>query len=119
MDSLKKPIVDIITIFSISMLLVSIFYLGLTVSNFPTSYAQISNGKVFVMYAASLIKTFEETLGPYFQKETGYFYDGEPRGSVQIANMIIDGLRAPDIGSAEMVIAYSPDSNFSSPLLGA
>jgi molybdate/tungstate transport system substrate-binding protein len=33
------------------------------------------------MYAASLIKTFEETLGPYFQKETGYFYEGEPRGS--------------------------------------
>jgi molybdate/tungstate transport system substrate-binding protein len=142
-DSLKKPIVDIITIFSISMLLVSTFYLGLTVSNFPSSYAQISNGKVFVMYAASLTKTFEETLGPYFQKETGYFYDGEPRGSVQIADMIIDGLRAPDIfvsagtipiqklmnntttpfanwlvkfGSAEMVIAYSPDSRFFSDL---
>jgi molybdate/tungstate transport system substrate-binding protein len=99
---------------------------------------QAPSGKVFVMYAASLIKTFEETLGPAFQNETGYLYDGEPRGSVQIANMIIDGLRTPDIfvsadtvpikklmnntspfaewlikfGSAEMVIAYSPMSRF-------
>src|ERR687896_2139728 len=90
------------------------------------------------MYAASLIKTFEETLGPAFQKESGYVYDGEPRGSVQIANMILEGLRRPDFfvsagtvpikklmnnttpfanwlvkfGSAEMVIAYSPNSRF-------
>jgi molybdate/tungstate transport system substrate-binding protein len=97
---------------------------------------------MFVMYAASLIKTFEETLGPAFQKETGYIYDGEPRGSVQIVNMIIDGLRTPDVfvsagtvpiktlmnnttpfanwlvkfGSAEMVIAYSPNSRFFSDL---
>ena len=124
------------------MLLVSASYLVLTISSFSTSQAQISNGKVFVMYAASLIKTFEETLGPAFQKETGYNYDGEPRGSVQIANMIMDGLRTPDIfvsagtvpiqrlmnnttplahwlvkfGSAEMVIAYSPKSRFFSDL---
>ena len=103
-----------------------------------TSQAQESKGKVFVIYAASLIKTFEETLGPSFQEETGYVYDGEPRGSVQIANMILDGFRKPDFfvsagtvpikrlmnnttpfadwlikfGSAEMVIAYSPNSSF-------
>jgi molybdate/tungstate transport system substrate-binding protein len=90
------------------------------------------------MYAASLIKTFEDILGPAFQNETGYPYEGEARGSVQIANMIIDGLRTPDVfvsagtvpikrlmnnttpfanwlvkfGSAEMVIAYSPNSPF-------
>jgi molybdate/tungstate transport system substrate-binding protein len=103
-----------------------------------TSQAQESKGEVFVIYAASLIKTFEETLGPSFQEETGYVYDGEPRGSVQIANMILDGFRKPDFfvsagtvpikklmnnttpfadwlikfGSAEMVIAYSPNSSF-------
>jgi molybdate/tungstate transport system substrate-binding protein len=109
----------------------------------PTiTHAQASKDKVFVMYAASLIKTFEETLGPSFQEETGYIYDGEPRGSVQIANMIIDGLRTPDVfvsadtipikklmdntkpfadwfvrfSSAEMVIAYSPNSHFFSDL---
>lgn len=90
------------------------------------------------MYAASLITTFEETLGPEFQKEAGYVYDGEPRGSVQIGNMILDGLRKPDFfvsagtvpikklmnntipfadwlvkfGSAEIVIAYSTNSHF-------
>jgi molybdate/tungstate transport system substrate-binding protein len=103
-----------------------------------STQAQVSADKVFVMYAASLIKTFEETLGPAFQNETGYTYEGEARGSVQVANMIIDGLRTPDIfvsagtipikklmnsttpfadwlvkfGSAEMVIAYSPNSRF-------
>ena len=75
--------------------MVSVFDPGLTPA-VPTGQAQISNDKVFVMYAASLIKTFEETLGPLFQKETGYIYDGEPRGSTQVANMIIDGFRRPD-----------------------
>ena len=100
----------------------------------PITQEQVSRDKVFVMYVVSLIKTFEDTLRPAFQKETGYTYDGEPRGSVQITNMIIDGLRKPDLfvsagtvpikrllnstppfadwlvkfGSAEMVIAYSP-----------
>jgi molybdate/tungstate transport system substrate-binding protein len=93
---------------------------------------------VSVMYAASLIKTFEESLGPAFQTDTGYPYQGEARGSVQIANMILDGLRKPDVfvsagtipimrlmnatnplvdwlvkfGAAEMVIAYSPNSRY-------
>jgi molybdate/tungstate transport system substrate-binding protein len=56
-----------------------------------------NQGKVFVLYAASLIKTFENNFGPLFQKETGYTYEGEARGSVQVANMIIDGLRRPDV----------------------
>jgi molybdate/tungstate transport system substrate-binding protein len=47
--------------------------------------AQVSKGKVIVMYAASLIKTFEEIIGPAFQKETMYMYQGEARGSVQVA----------------------------------
>ena len=93
---------------------------------------------VSVMYAASLIKTFEESLGPAFQADTGYPYQGEARGSVHIANMILDGLRKPDVfvsagtipimrlmnatnplvdwlvkfGAAEMVIAYSPNSRY-------
>src|SRR5918992_3784398 len=133
MSSLHKRLVGSILIFSIIIIL----FLGL-IPTITTSQAQVSKGKVFVMYAASLIKTFEETLGPAFQKESGYVYDGEPRGSVQIANMILEGLRRPDFfisagtvpikklmnnttpfanwlvkfGSAEMVIAYSPNSRF-------
>jgi ABC-type molybdate transport system substrate-binding protein len=60
---------------------------------------QQTKGKVFVMYAASLIKIFEQTLGlgPSFEKKTGYTYTGEGRGSVQIANMIVDDQRKPDV----------------------
>ena len=53
--------------------------------------------KVFVMYAASLMKIFENSIGPLFEKKTAYTYTEEGRGSVQIANMIIDGQRRPDV----------------------
>ena len=42
------------------------------------------------MYAGSLVKIFEQDLGPAFQNKTGYTYTGEGRGSLQIANMILD-----------------------------
>jgi molybdate/tungstate transport system substrate-binding protein len=58
---------------------------------------QQNQGKVFVMYAASLIKTFENSIGPSFEKKTGYTYTGEGRGAVQIANMVIDRQRKPDV----------------------
>ena len=100
--------------------------------------ANLDQSKVFVMYAGSLLKTFEGSLGPSFQNHTGYTYVGEGKGSVQVANLIIDGFRKPDIfvsagtipimkmmdnnpplanwlikfASAEMVIAYSPNSHF-------
>jgi len=49
------------------------------------------------MYAGSLVKIFEQDLGPAFQNKTGYTYTGEGRGSLQIANMILDGQRGPDV----------------------
>jgi len=100
--------------------------------------SESNKGEVFVMYAGSLVKTFENKIGPAFQKVTGYGYVGEGKGSVQLANMIIDKQREPDVfvsagtipimklmnqsppltkwlvkfASAEMVIAYSPNSPF-------
>lgn len=97
-----------------------------------------NKGEVFIMYAGSLVKTFESSIGPTFQNDTGYNYVGEGKGSVQLANMIIDKQRNPDVfvsagtipimklmnqspplarwqvkfASAEMVIAYSPNSPF-------
>jgi molybdate/tungstate transport system substrate-binding protein len=127
-----------VAIFSIAIiLLLSVSNAGLW-SAVPNTQAQTPKDEVFVMYAASLIKTFEDILGPAFHNETGYPYEGEARGSVQVANMIMDGLRTPDVfvsagtvpikrlmnttapfadwlvkfGSAEMVIAYSPNSRF-------
>lgn len=109
---------------------------GLIISATKDNSKQLQKDPVSIMYAASLLKTFEENLGPVFQAETGYPYQGEARGSVQIANMVLDGLRRPDVivsagtipimklmnatehladwlvkfGATEMVIAYSPDS---------
>jgi molybdate/tungstate transport system substrate-binding protein len=76
------------------VIVVSINY-KITSSN--AQQAKQNKGKVFVMYAASLIKSFEESIGPLYEKKTGYAYTGEGRGSVQIANMIIDGQRKPDV----------------------
>jgi molybdate/tungstate transport system substrate-binding protein len=84
-------IIIVVIVFSISILDDSF---AATAIDPPSSSSQ---GKVFVMYAASLLKIFENTLGPSFQNETGYTYEGEGRGSVQIANMILDGLRRPDV----------------------
>jgi molybdate/tungstate transport system substrate-binding protein len=67
------------------------------VTNSNAQQTAENQGKVFVMYAASLIKTFENGVGPSFEKKTGYTYTGEGRGSVQIANMILDGQRKPDV----------------------
>ncbi|MER5176461.1 MAG: extracellular solute-binding protein [Candidatus Nitrosocosmicus sp.] len=131
--SFKKKIL-LLTVFITG----SIFSIS-TIGGF--AIAEVANhgqGKVFVMYAGSLLKTFEGSLGPSFQNETGYTYVGEGKGSVQIANLILDGFRKPDIfvsagtlpimklednnpplahwvvkfASAEMVIAYSPNSRF-------
>ena len=63
----------------------------------PQSSSSNQGGKVFVMYAGSLVKIFEKDLGPAFQTKTGYTYTGEGRGSLQIANMILDGQRRPDV----------------------
>ena len=68
------------------------------------------------MYAASLLKTFEESLGPAFQVDTGYPYQGEARGSVQIANMILDGLRRPDVFVSAGTIPIMKLMNATDPL---
>jgi len=94
--------------------------------------------KVFVMYAGSLVKIFEDNIGPAFQNESGYLYEGEAKGSVQVSNLIKDRFRTPDVfvsagtvpivmlmnttppmvdwlikfGSAEIVIAYNSNSQY-------
>ena len=68
-------IIIVVIVFSISVPLDDSF--TTTVTNPQSSSSQ---GKVFVMYAASLLKIFENTLGPSFQNETGYTYEGEGRG---------------------------------------
>src|SRR5215203_3213726 len=85
----------IVVVFSISI--DNSFVIAATTTTTTDPQVSSNQGKVFVMYAASLIKTFEDSFGPLFQKGTRYTYEGEARGSVQVANMIIDGLRRPDV----------------------
>ena len=103
------------------------------------------NKDVYVIYAGSLVNIFENEIKLAFQNLTGYNFIGEGKGSVQISNMILDGFRKPDIfvsadttpierlinhslplanwlvkfGSAELVIAYNPQSPFAPELLKA
>ncbi len=97
-----------------------------------------NQGKVFVIYAGSLVKLFEVMIGPAFQNETVLTFVGEGLGSVQVANIIKDGFRNLDVfvsagaipilklmdieppiaewllefGSAEIVISYSTNSPY-------
>src|SRR5215475_12955205 len=61
-----------------------------------TSQAPIK-GQVYIMYAGSLVNPFETMIGPSFQNDSGYTYLGEGKGSVQLANMIINKQRYPDV----------------------
>ena len=76
--------------------LYSVYLLG----EFSSAKGTVTNDnqdKVFVMYAGSLVKIFEDAIGPAFQSESRYPYVGEGKGSVQVSNLIRDGFRTPDV----------------------
>ena len=98
-------------------------------------------GTVRVLYAGSLGAVLEESVGPEFEKASGFTYQGEGQGSLGAAKMIFDGLRSPDVfisadaavndkvlmtpakkltdwyvtfASSAMVLGYNPNSKFKS-----
>ena len=125
-------------IFVASILLILCFSVFTFVVLIPKSFAAEINKDVSVMYAGSLVKIMEQVVTPSFHNQTGYNFIGEGKGSVQISNMILDGFRTPDVfisadtlpiekiinhnpqlaqwlvkfASAELVIAYNPNSPF-------
>jgi molybdate/tungstate transport system substrate-binding protein len=99
------------------------------------------SGTVQVLYAGSLGAVLEKTVGPEFEKVSGFTYQGEGQGSLGAAKMISDGLRSPDafisadaavndkvlmtpdkkltdwyvtFASSAMVLGYNPKSKFKS-----
>jgi ABC-type molybdate transport system substrate-binding protein len=84
-----------IMLFVLSFLLVFSSYHSLEQKN-QTVNAQATGGDVNVLYAGSLISVMETKIGPAFS-HLGYDYRGEGHGSIQDANMIIDGQRFPDV----------------------
>lgn len=121
-----------------SFLFVLVFSVFISIVAIPNSNAADINKDVSVMYAGSLVKIMEQVVAPSFHNQTGYNFIGEGKGSVQISNMILDGFRRPDVfisadtlpiekimknnpplaewlvkfASAELVIAYNPNSPF-------
>jgi molybdate/tungstate transport system substrate-binding protein len=97
------------------------------------------SGPVNVMYAATLVGTFENHLGPAFERAAGFRFLGEGKGSLALANEIKGKIRTPDVfisadvsvnkvlqgaangdyvtwwvpfATTEMVIGWSPKSRF-------
>ena len=127
---LTNPLLSLFLVMVVSALCLT------SVNNF--SFAVDGQNDVFTMYAGSLVKIMEEVVGPAFHNQSGYNFVGEGKGSVQLSNLILDEFRRPDVfisadtlpiqrlidhdpplaewlekfASAELVIAYNPDSSF-------
>lgn len=105
-----------------------------------------SKGTVNVAYAGSLVNLMEHKLGPAFQQAKGYTYQGKGAGSTALTNQIKSKLIAPDVfisasagayqplegaangnlvswymsfAATQMVIGYSPKSQFATQLQAA
>jgi molybdate/tungstate transport system substrate-binding protein len=112
----------------------------------PTGATTTPKGTVNVAYAGSLVNLMEHKLGPAFQHDTGYTYQGKGAGSTALATQIKSQLIAPDVfisastgayktlqgdtngnivswymsfAATSMVIGYSPQSSFASQLQAA
>ena len=70
--------------------------------------ASAAKGVVNVAYAGSLTNLMEHTLGPAFQRATGYTYQGKGAGSTAIANQIASKLIHPDVFISASAAAYTP-----------
>ena len=66
----KSPSLILLVIFSVF----SVYLIG---NEFSTVKGATTDNqdKVFVMYAGSLVKIFEDIIGPEFQNETGHTYE--------------------------------------------
>ena len=62
-----------------------------------TSPQPKQSASVQVLYAGSLGSVLEKTVGPEFEKSSGFTFQGEGQGSLGAAKMIFDGLRSPDV----------------------
>lgn len=65
-----------------------------------------THGNVNVLYAGSLENLMDKTLGPAFQRATGYRFSGYPAGSTELGNEIRGGVRQGDV-----FISASPNVN--------
>ncbi len=96
------------------------------------------SGPVKVLYAGSLVNLMEKSVGPGFDKATGYDFQGEGKGSQALANEIKGKVTQGDVfisaspavntsltgwvswyatfGSSPLVLGYNPKSKFAADL---
>jgi molybdate/tungstate transport system substrate-binding protein len=109
----------------------------------PSSGSAAGHGSVDVLYAGSLENVMNTSIGPAFQKATGYSLTGFPAGSKDLANEIKGKVRQGDVfisaspkvnstlegsangdwlswyapfASTSLVIGYNPNSSFAAAL---
>jgi molybdate/tungstate transport system substrate-binding protein len=63
----------------------------------PVATSPKGRGTVEVLYAASLLRLMEQTLGPAFSSDSGYRFSGVAGGSIELAHEIASGLRRGDV----------------------
>lgn len=80
----------------IKFLLLGIFPL-LIVMLFFKLFSQPSEKTVSLLFAGSLVNLFEEGIKPKFEKESGFFLQGEGEGSLACLRYIKEGIRKPDV----------------------
>lgn len=117
--------------------------LGGAVFSAPAGAAAKHSGPVDVYYAASLQDIMEQSVGPHFDRATGYTFTGFSGASGTLANEIKGGIAQGDVfisadnatnntlegaangnwvswyiafGNSPLVIGYNPHSNFASEL---
>lgn len=59
--------------------------------------APATGGSVSVVYAGSLVTPMEGPVATALAAHAGLHFVGEPRGSKALANLILEGLRKPDV----------------------
>jgi molybdate/tungstate transport system substrate-binding protein len=109
----------------------------------PSHAAKSSGGTVHVLYAGSLEEVMNSSIGPAFQKATGYTFSGFPAGSKDLASAIKGKVQQGDVfigaspkinatlqggrngnwvswyapfASTKLVLGYNPSSSFASAL---
>jgi molybdate/tungstate transport system substrate-binding protein len=84
---------------------------GAEATSFTGTAAADDKATVSVVYGASLLQVMEEKIGPAFAKASGNGYQGEGKGAVALANLILDRQRDPDV-------FITPDAEVNSRLMG-
>ncbi len=73
-----------------------------------TASGAASQGVVSVAYAGSLTNVMERSLGPGFERASGYSFQGKGAGSTALANQIAGRLIQPDVFISASAGAYKP-----------